>query len=618
MAAFVFAHVKFFGSRMLPNYLTLGLLFPAATAILPLFIKVRDLGLLDTYFGVVLPQVAFSLAMSILLFRRFFKDLPTELLEAALIDGCSYIAFFRHMTLPLSRPILATVGTIAFVQQLEQLPAAAGDAQFRRPLSLAARHHGLSGRVLVRMEPDPGLHHAHHPADDPAVPAGAKAHRRRPHGGRGQGLTVQRRLLMSKVGFGVIGCGVISTAYLKAAQRFANIELRAVADMRSAAAEKQAAAFGVPAMRVDQLLKRDDIEIVVNLTVPLAHTDVSLAVLNAGKHVHSEKPLGVSVAEARKVMDLAAAKGLRVGCAPDTFLGGGHQTARKPIDDGAIGRPVAGTAFFMCPGHERWHPAPGFYYLRGGGPMLDMGPYYITDLIQLLGPIASVMGSVAKPRLERLVTSEPLNGTLIPVEVATHVAGMLEFASGAVVSIAMSFDVPKHNHAPIEIYGTEGSLLVPDPNRFGGEVAVARPGGAWQTVAAHAWQCRWRIPVDRRRRPGGRDRDRPAASRQRRAGAACAGGDGSVPDFGRRRAAREARNDRRASRHDDPRPADRTDGLTDRPREHENAQGNDRMGRLAGTRPRSLRLDHPGLAQGGRLRRADRNHDSGVRRSRHP
>ena len=287
---------------------------------------------------------------------------------------------------------------------------------------------------------------------------------------------------MRKVGFGVIGCGVISTAYLKAAQRFANLELRAVADMRSAAAEKQAAAFGVPALPVDQLLKRDDIEIVVNLTVPLAHTEVSLAILNAGKHVHSEKPLGVTVAEARKVMELAAAKGLRVGCAPDTFLGGGHQTARKAIDDGAIGQPVAGTAFFMCPGHERWHPAPGFYYLRGGGPMLDMGPYYITSLVQLLGPIASVVGSVAKPRLERLVTSEPMNGTLIPVEVATHVAGLLEFVSGAVVSIVMSFDVPKHKHAPIELYGTAASLLVPDPNRFGGQVAVAKPDGKWRTV----------------------------------------------------------------------------------------------------------------------------------------
>jgi predicted dehydrogenase len=284
---------------------------------------------------------------------------------------------------------------------------------------------------------------------------------------------------MRKVGFGVIGCGVISTAYLKAAQRFANLELRAVADMRSAPAEKQGAAFGVPAMRVDQLLKRDDVEIVVNLTVPLAHTDVSLAVLRAGKHVHSEKPLGVNVAEARKVMDLAAEKGLRVGCAPDTFLGGGHQTARKLIDDGAIGVPVAGSAFFMCPGHERWHPAPGFYYLRGGGPMLDMGPYYITDLINLLGPIASVMGSTARPRRERVITSEPLNGTRIPVEVDTHVTGMLEFVSGAVVSISMSFDVPKHNHTPIEIYGTEGAMMVPDPNRFGGQVSVAKTGGDW-------------------------------------------------------------------------------------------------------------------------------------------
>jgi predicted dehydrogenase len=287
---------------------------------------------------------------------------------------------------------------------------------------------------------------------------------------------------MSKVGIGIIGCGNISTAYLKAAQRFPVLDVRAVADLRSEAAERRGAEFGVPALRVDQLLKRDDVEIVINLTVPLAHTDVSLAVLDAGKHVHSEKPLGVNVAEARKVMDLAAAKNLRVGSAPDTFLGGGHQTARKLIDDGAIGAPVAGSAFFMCPGHERWHPAPGFYYLRGGGPMLDMGPYYITDLVQLLGPVASVMGSTARPKSERLVTSEPMNGALIPVEVATHVAGMLEFESGAVVSIAMSFDVPKHRHTPIEIYGDKGAILVPDPNRFGGEVQVAKTGADWETV----------------------------------------------------------------------------------------------------------------------------------------
>jgi predicted dehydrogenase len=285
---------------------------------------------------------------------------------------------------------------------------------------------------------------------------------------------------MRKIGIGVIGCGVISRAYMTAMQRFAQIELRAVADMRTAPAEIRGKEFGVPAMRVDQLLRRDDIEIVVNLTVPLAHTDVSRAVLEAGKHVHSEKPLGVNVAEARKLMELAEKKGLRVGSAPDTFLGGGHQTARKLIDDGAIGKPVAGTAIFARPGHELWHPAPGFYYLRGGGPMLDMGPYYITDLVQLLGPIAAVIGSSSRPRQERTIATGPLAGTQVPVEVDTHVAGMLEFVSGAIVSVLMSFDVPKHNHSPIEIYGTSGSLLVPDPNRFGGEVMLAKTGGDWQ------------------------------------------------------------------------------------------------------------------------------------------
>jgi predicted dehydrogenase len=285
---------------------------------------------------------------------------------------------------------------------------------------------------------------------------------------------------MRTIGIGIIGCGNISTAYLTAARIFPQIEVRAVADMRSEAAEKRGAEFGVPGLRVDQLLKRDDIELVVNLTVPLAHTDVGMAVLRAGKHVYSEKPLGVNVAEARKLMDLAAEKNLRIGSAPDTFLGGGHQTARRLVDEGAIGTPIAGTAFFMCPGHERWHPAPGFYYLRGGGPMLDMGPYYITDLVQLLGPVASVMGSTSRLRKERLVTSEPMKGTSIPVEVDTHVGGVLEFVSGALVTIAMSFDVPKHRHTPIELYGSAGSLLVPDPNRFGGEVSLARTGGDFE------------------------------------------------------------------------------------------------------------------------------------------
>jgi predicted dehydrogenase len=152
------------------------------------------------------------------------------------------------------------------------------------------------------------------------------------------------------------------------------------------------------------------------------------------------------------------------------------------IDEGLIGRPIGGTAFFMCPGHERWHPNPGFYYLHGGGPMLDMGPYYITDLVNLLGPVARVSGMATRLRAERLVASEPLRGTRIPVEVATHVTGMLEFVGGAVVTMTMSFDVPKHRHAPIEIYGEKASMLVPDPNYFGGAIEIAATGGDWRGV----------------------------------------------------------------------------------------------------------------------------------------
>ena len=285
---------------------------------------------------------------------------------------------------------------------------------------------------------------------------------------------------MERVGIGIIGCGNISSAYLKAAKVFPILDVRAVADMDPAAAERRADEFGLVAKSVDALLADPTISIVVNLTVPLAHVEVGLRALHAGKHVHSEKPLGIATAEARALLDEARARGLRVGSAPDTFLGGGQQTCRALIDDGAIGTPVGGTAFFMCPGHERWHPSPGFYYLRGGGPMLDMGPYYITALTNLLGPVARVAGITSRPRNERTITSEPLKGTKIPVEVATHVAGTLEFVSGTVVSVAMSFDVAKHRHRPIELYGTEAAISVPDPNYFGGEIEIARAGADWQ------------------------------------------------------------------------------------------------------------------------------------------
>ncbi|WP_419757711.1 Gfo/Idh/MocA family protein [Acidisoma sp.] len=294
--------------------------------------------------------------------------------------------------------------------------------------------------------------------------------------------------MQNTVGIGIIGCGTISPAYLKAAKSFPILDIRGLADANPEAAARRAAEFGLQPMSVDAMLADPGIEIVVNLTIPKVHVEVGMSVIAAGKHVHSEKPLGITTAEARPLLAAAAARGLRVGCAPDTFLGGAHQTCRALVDAGAIGTPVGGTAFFMCPGHERWHPAPAFYYAEGGGPMLDMGPYYITDLVNLLGPVAAVSGMTSMTRQTRTVTSQPLAGTTIPVEVTTHVAGTLRFASGAIVSIAMSFDVPKHRHLPLELYGTDGALIVPDPNFFGGQIEHAEPGGEWQPVATdHAY-----------------------------------------------------------------------------------------------------------------------------------
>jgi len=294
--------------------------------------------------------------------------------------------------------------------------------------------------------------------------------------------------MQKTVGIGIVGCGTISPAYLKASKSFPILDIRGLADLNPEIAERRASEFGLRPMSVEALLADPSIEIVVNLTIPRAHVEVGLRAIAAGKHVHSEKPLGITTAESRLLLEAANARGLRVGCAPDTFLGGAHQTCRKLVDAGAIGQPVGGTAFFMCPGHERWHPAPAFYYLEGGGPMLDMGPYYITDLVNLLGPVAQVAGMATMLRATRTITSEPLAGTTIPVEIPTHVSGTLHFVSGAVVSITMSFDVPKHSHLPLELYGTAGALIVPDPNIFGGQIERAEPGGDWQPVVTqHAY-----------------------------------------------------------------------------------------------------------------------------------
>ena len=284
-------------------------------------------------------------------------------------------------------------------------------------------------------------------------------------------------------GVGIIGCGVISAAYLKAARLFPQIEIRALADLDLERAKARSAEFGPRVLTVSELLADPAIDIVLNLTTPAAHLPVALQAIAAGKHVYGEKPLAVSTEEARRMLDAANGAGVRIGCAPDTFLGGGHQSARHLLDDGAIGRPVAGTAFLMLAGHERWHPDPDFYYARaGGGPMFDMGPYYVTDLVQLLGPVAEVVAFGTVGRAPRMIAKGPRAGSEVPVDCTTHVAGLLRFEQGTIVQIATSFEVWAHKHTPIEIYGTEGSLAVPDPNRFGGEVELCRPGEAWQTM----------------------------------------------------------------------------------------------------------------------------------------
>jgi predicted dehydrogenase len=286
-----------------------------------------------------------------------------------------------------------------------------------------------------------------------------------------------------RVGIGVIGTGNISTQYLKAMQAFDVLEVVAIADMKPEVADKKAAEFGLKSVPVDALLADPRVEIVVNLTIPRAHVEVGLRVLDAGKHVYGEKPLGITFAEGKKLLDAATAKGLRVGSAPDTFLGGSHQQARAVIDSGRIGEVIGGTAFFACPGHEYWHPDPAFYYDIGGGPVLDMGPYYITDLVNLLGPVARVSALSRTPLKQRPIRSEPKRGQLMPVKVHTHVTGTLQFHSGALINVTLSFDVPKHAHLPYELYGSEATLLVPDPNHFGGEVKLAKPRAPeWESI----------------------------------------------------------------------------------------------------------------------------------------
>jgi predicted dehydrogenase len=293
-----------------------------------------------------------------------------------------------------------------------------------------------------------------------------------------------RKTHMEKIKVGVIGCGNISSIYLEVGQTFEILEIAAVADLIPERAQAQAAKYHIArACSVDELLADPEIQIVINLTIPNAHAEVGQLAVEAGKSVYNEKPLTISREDACRLLDTAQTRGVRVGGAPDTFLGGGLQTCRKLIDDGWIGEPVAATAFMLCHGHESWHPAPEFYYKVGGGPMFDMGPYYLTALVALMGPVRRVTGSARITFPERTITSQPLFGKKVEVEVPTHVAGVLDFANGAIATVVTSFDVWSAEVPRIEIYGTQGSLSVPDPNTFGGPVRVRRAGASeWSEI----------------------------------------------------------------------------------------------------------------------------------------
>jgi predicted dehydrogenase len=298
---------------------------------------------------------------------------------------------------------------------------------------------------------------------------------------------------MSKVlGVGVIGCGNISAAYFGLAPLFKGLEIRACADVNMKAAKARAKEFKIKAQSVGNLLKNPDIDVVVNLTVPAAHYPVSMKALRAGKHVYSEKPLVLSLKEGLALKKLADEKGLKVGCAPDTFLGGAHQQARKAIDDGKVGAITSGTAHVMNFGMEHWHPNPDFFYLPGGGPILDLGPYYVANLINLIGPVKRVVALATMPQKSRKIVSEPRKGEEVPVKTPTNIHALLEFANGATVTLSASWDVFAHRHANMELYGSEGSIYVPDPNFFGGEVLATKRDGPAEPL--EAWDHPFGVP----------------------------------------------------------------------------------------------------------------------------
>jgi predicted dehydrogenase len=283
--------------------------------------------------------------------------------------------------------------------------------------------------------------------------------------------------MVEKVKVGILGCGNIFGTYVRGCRAYDILEVAACADIIPEKTITAANEHSISqTMSVEELLADTSIDIVINLTVPNSHAEVNQVILESGHHAYSEKPLATSREGALPVIQKARDSGLRIGCAPDTFLGGGLQSCRKLIDDDWIGEPIGATAFVLSHGPESWHPDPGFFYRPGAGPLFDMAPYYLTALIHMLGPIKRVAGTTRTSFSERIATSKERFGERLPVSVPTHSTALLDFAAGPVATLITSFDVWRSTLPRIEIYGSEGTLIVPDPNTFGGPVRLWRSG----------------------------------------------------------------------------------------------------------------------------------------------
>lgn len=290
---------------------------------------------------------------------------------------------------------------------------------------------------------------------------------------------------------GIIGCGDISSSYLQLASLFKGYRIIAVADIDAGRAAARASEFGVRAETVADLLEADDIDLVINLTIPAVHFEVSRSILQSGKHVYSEKPFVLNLAQAQELGHLAASKKLRIGSAPDTFLGASHQLARDLVDEQAVGTITSGIAVVMSHGMEDWHPNPDFFFQEGGGPVLDLGPYYISNLVQILGPVKRVSGFVDSATATRTIVNGPRFGETIPVETPTTIHAIMAFESGAIITFVASWDVWHNSHPAMELYGTEGTINVPDPNWFGGEVTVSGREGV---ISKKSWDHPFAVP----------------------------------------------------------------------------------------------------------------------------